>query len=158
MIKLSDEIIHFFQRQDFVIVSTIDENGSPHNACKGVLYLDPKGKVYLLDVYLEDTHSNMERNPKISITAVEGHKFRGYCLKGQAQLLENAQLTPEVIKAWEEKITARISKRLLRNLHGEEGHPKHPEALLPDPKYIFILNVEEIIDLTPRHLKEGVHA
>lgn len=158
MIKLNDEIIHFFQRQDFVIVSTIDKNGVPHSACKGILHLDPLGRVYLLDVYLEETRRNMEKNPKISITAVEGHKFKGYCLKGQAQLLEQAQLTPEIIKAWEEKITERISQRLLRNLHGEKGHPRHPEALLPDPKYIFILNVEEIIDLTPRHLKEGVRA
>ncbi len=158
MIKLDDEIIHFFKNQDFVIVSTIDKNGFPHSACKGILYLDPQGQVYLLDVYLEETRRNLEKNPKISLTAVDGHKFKGYCLKGEAELLEQKQFTPQITAAWEEKITERISQRLLKNLHGEKGHPRHPEALLPDPKYIFILYVEEIVDLTPRHLKEGVRA
>lgn len=34
--------------------------------------------------------------------------------------------------------------------------PQHPEALLPKPEYMIVMEVEEIIDLTPKHLKQGV--
>jgi general stress protein 26 len=154
MKKLTEDIIQFLHNQDFVIVSTLDKNGIPHSACKGIVYINPSGRIYLLDVYLQDTHDNLRKNPKMSITAVDGHKFKGYCLKGAANLIEQQKVPPRVIKAWEERISGRITRRLLKNIRGEKGHPKHPEALLPKPEYMIIMDVEEVVDLTPRHLKE----
>ena len=36
MKALPDDVIQFFHKQNFTIVSTVDEKGIPHNACKGV--------------------------------------------------------------------------------------------------------------------------
>jgi hypothetical protein len=87
------------------------------------------------------------------ITSIDEHKFSGYCLKGRGKILPKEEIDADIIKAWEEKITSRLTQRLLRNIHGEKGHSHHPEVLLPKPEYMIVMEVETIIDLTPHHLK-----
>jgi predicted pyridoxine 5'-phosphate oxidase superfamily flavin-nucleotide-binding protein len=149
MQKLTDEIVHFFQHQNFVIVSTIDASGYPHNSCKGIVEIDAVGRVYLLDLYQGQTRKNLENNPLISLTVVDEHKFIGYCLKGRARIVAQEEITPQLTRAWEEKITGRLTHRLIKNIHGEKGHAQHPEALLPKPEYLIEVDVEEVVDLSP---------
>jgi len=156
MQKLTDEIIHFFQNQNFTIISTLDKKGSLHNACKGIIEIKKSGKIYLLDLYKGRTYENLKRDANISITAVDEHRFKGYCLKGKAKIIQGDKINSLIIKAWEAKIASRLTQRLLKNIHEERGHPRHPEILLPKPQYMIVMGVGEIIDLTPQHLKQGV--
>ncbi|MDI6606471.1 MAG: pyridoxamine 5'-phosphate oxidase family protein [Candidatus Omnitrophota bacterium] len=153
MRRLSQDIIHFLLGQGYVVVSTIDRGGFPHSSCKGIVEITSDGQVYLLDVYSAKTYQNLKTNAHISITAVDEHKFSGYCLKGKAKIIPRNKLRPKIIRAWEARITSRLTQRLLRNIRGEKGHPSHPEALLPEPQYLIAVNVEEVVDLTPGHLK-----
>jgi general stress protein 26 len=153
MKRLANEIINFFQNQGCVVVSTIDRQGFAHSACKGIVKINHNGRLYLLDLYRAKTHENLKRNPHISITAFDEHKFLGYCLKGKAEMLPPGKLQSQIIKAWEARITSRITQRLLKNIREEKGHPRHPEALLPKPEYLIVMDVEEVVDLTPQHLK-----
>jgi len=151
--KLPEEIINFFSNQNFVIVSTIDRYGMPHCSCKGLVKIDPEGFVYLFDLYQGKTFDNLKYNPHISITAVDEHKFKGYCLKGEGKIIKEDEFSPEIIKAWDEKITGRISQRVINNIHGEKGHPRHPEALLPKPQYLIVIKIKEAVNLTPSNLR-----
>ena len=153
MKKLPDGVINFLQNQGYVIVSTVDKAGSLHNSCKGIVDIKSDGKVYLLDLYKGKTFENLKNNPHISITAVDEHSFVGYCLKGKARIVTAEEVSPRIIKAWEDKIASRLTRRVIKNIHEEKGQLRHPEALLPKPKYLIAIEAEEIIDLTPRHLK-----
>lgn len=153
MKRLTDDIIHFFHKENFVIVSTIDNNGRPHSSCKGIVEIDENNKIYLLDLYKKRTYNNLKRNSGIAITAVDEHKFKGYCLKGKAKVEEMGSFKEHTLKAWEKRIITRISQRVIKNMQGEKGHTKHPEALLPEPEYLIVMEVEEIVDLTPHKLK-----
>jgi len=150
---LSDEIVQFFQNQGYVIVATIDKKGSLHHACKGIVSIDSDGGLYLLDLYQGRTYTNLKENKHISVTAVDEHRFKGYCLKGKARAISEGKLSEKIIRAWEARIISRIAQRLLRNIREEKGHPRHPEVLLPKPAYMIAIKVEEIVDLTPHHLK-----
>jgi general stress protein 26 len=152
---LSAEIIDFLRTQSFVLVSTIDENGFPHNSCKDIAKIDPLGRIYLLDVYHGRTSKNIKYNHQISISAVDEHKFIGYCLKGKAKVELNDNFSQEIIKSWEDRITSRLSKRLLRNMREEKVNAHHPEASLPKPKYLISVEVEEIVDLVPINMRKG---
>ncbi len=152
--RLSDDIVHFFHNQDCVIVSTISKDGYPHNACKGIIQIKQEGKIYLLDLYKATTYANLSNNPNMSITAINEHKFKGYCLIGKARIAQVQEFEPRLIKAWEDRIASRITQRILKNMAGEKGHPRHPESLLPDPQYVIVMEVKEIVDLTPHHLKQ----
>lgn len=154
MKRLSGRIIQFFQSQGFVIVSTVDKNGTPHNSCKGIVRINHNGLFYLLDLYRGKTYKNLRQNPRISITAVDEHRFVGYCLKGKAKIISGKNLKPEIIKAWEQRIAGRITRRIIKNVKGEKGHSRHPEAQLPKPEYLIVMDVKEIIDLTPYRIKQ----
>ena len=151
--KLTEGIIRFFHRQPYTIITTVDRDGCPHNSCKGIVDIEEDGKVYLLDLYKAKTYENLKQNPHINITAVDEHKFIGFTLKGKAKIVNKNKLKSHIVKAWETKITKRISQRLLKNLKGEKGHPLHPEASLPKPEYLIEVDVSEVIDLTPHHIK-----
>lgn len=152
MQKIPREIVSFFRAQGVVIVSTVDTNGFPHSSCKGIVEIKENGLVYLLDLYHGQTSRHLKANEHITLTAIEEHKFKGYCLKGLARVMTDTVLADELLRAWDERITSRLTQRLLKNVNGEKGHAGHPEVLLPDPKYLIEIEVQEIIDLTPRHL------
>ena len=154
---IPQEVSSFFHVQNYTVISTIDKNGFPHNSCKGIVQIEPrKGIIYLLDLYMKDTYANLKKNARISVTAVDEHKFKGYSLKGRARIVSAKIFGPKVLKAWEETIATRITQRVLRNLREEKGHPHHPEAQLPKPAYLIAIKVNEIIDLKPPHIIGGV--
>lgn len=155
MKQLSKLIIDFLLAQGFVIVASIDKNGFPHSSCKAIVKIEPSGKIFLIDVYRGVTSENIERNQQISISAVDEHKFAGYCLKGKAAKMPDDHISQEIIKTWEDNITSRLAKRLLKNLVQGHGQGHHPEASLPQPKHLIVLEVEEIVDLAPHGVGEA---
>ncbi|MDD5477445.1 MAG: pyridoxamine 5'-phosphate oxidase family protein [Candidatus Omnitrophica bacterium] len=154
MIKIPAGVIDFLRAQSFVVISSVDKAGFPHSSCKAIIKIDQAGKIFLMDVYHGATCENIKRNPQISISAVDDHKFMGYCLKGKGEIIFDDNVSQEMIKIWEDNITSRLAKRLLRNLSGDRGHGHHPEASLPHPKHIIAIEVEEIVDLAPYHLRK----
>ena len=154
MKTLNEGVIRFFQHQPYTIVTTIGKNGCPHNSCKGIVDIEKGGRVYLLDLYKAETYENLKQNPHINITAVDEHKFMGYCIKGIARIEKREKLKSHVVKSWEDRITKRIPQRLLKNMRGGKGHPRHPEALLPGPEYLIIVEVKKVVDLTPHHIRQ----
>lgn len=114
MARLTDGIIQFLQNRGCVIVSTVDKNGFPHSACKEIVKINKNGRIYLLDLYKGKTYENLKRNANISITAVDEHRFKGYCLKGKAKIIVGNQLDPQIIAAWEARIVSRLTQRVLK--------------------------------------------
>jgi uncharacterized pyridoxamine 5'-phosphate oxidase family protein len=153
MPELIRKVINFLEAQGVVLLTTIDEKGFPHSSCKGIVKIEETGRVYLLDAYRGTTFRNLKRNPRACLSAFNEHKFRGYSLKGRARPVRGDELSKGTLKLWEKKITARLTDRLLSNVRGQKGHRGHPEALLPEPKYMIVFEVESLIDLTPPNLK-----
>ena len=154
MKQIPAAVLEFLRIQGFVIVSSIDKNGFPHSSCKDIVKIDSSGKIYLIDAYHGETAENIKRNPQIDISAVDEHKFMGYCLKGRATVMPDGQISQEFIKSWEDNITSRLAKRLLHNLAQDKSRAHHPEASLPRPKHLIVITVEEIVNLTPHYLRK----
>jgi len=151
--KINDDLILFLQKQNYVIISTIDKNGAIHNSCKGIVKTDARGVIHLLDLYKQRTYENLKQNSNIALTVVDEHKFEGYSLKGKGTITSEDKIQSKVMEAWEKKIAGRISQRILKNVEGTKGHPKHPETLFPMPEYAIEMTVESVVDLTPHALK-----
>lgn len=108
----------------------------------------------MLDAYRGKTLQNLKNNPSASITAFDEDKFTGFCLKGRARILSKEEITLAINRNWEDRITGRLTQRLLKNIRGgNKAHPSHPEAMLPKPEHMIVIDVEEVVDLTPHHLK-----
>lgn len=152
MVLLNAEVVRFLLEQSFTIVATISGDGSIHSACKGIIKISDN-KIYLLDLYRGKTLTNLHKDSNISIIAVDEHEFKGFCVKGKARIMTIAEFGPELIKAWEDRIASRVTQRLLKNIKDKKGHRLHPEALLPKPEYVIVLDVKSVVDLTPHQLK-----
>jgi len=155
MMTLSPALINFFEKQTFVIVSTIDSSGSIHCAAKGIVLIQKQGIIYLMDLYKTNTFRNLKRNHTISITAIDEHLFVGYTLKGRARIVARDSIKAPLAKQWEAKIIQRISRRLIKNIKDNRDSRHHPEAKLPSPQYLIEMAVSSAVDLTPSHLKKG---
>ena len=149
------DALNLIQKQGCVIVATIDENGYPHTSCKGVIAIKD-GELYLLDVYKARTFHNLQNNSRMSITFVDEHKYKGCCLKGKANIVDLDDIDPEIMHLWKDKISSRITSRIIKNVQGEKGHPDHPEATLPEPKYMIVMHVEKTVDLAPHHANPNI--
>ncbi|HDN86300.1 MAG: hypothetical protein DRP81_02985 [Candidatus Omnitrophota bacterium] len=146
---LSPPIFDFFSKQQFVIVNTLDEKGFSHASCKGIVKIE-KDKIHLLDLYKGNTYQNIKRNKKISIVAVDGEKFRGYCLKGYAKILNINRKDKELLAAWDKNVARRLAQRIISHIRKEKVSFYYPEASLPRPQFIYVVEVKEIIDLVPK--------
>jgi uncharacterized pyridoxamine 5'-phosphate oxidase family protein len=152
MKELSKEVISFFQKQGFVIVSTLDAEGRIHCSAKGIVEICKKGKVHLIDLYRAHTFNNLKRNPTISITAIDEHRFVGYTLKGKAKIVERDNIKNHLIKKWEESVVKRISKRVIKNVREDKKSYHYPEARFSLAQYLIEIEVEEVVNLAPQHL------
>ncbi len=154
MQKLNSTITRFLERQGFVIVSTLDTDGMIHCSAKGIVGIEKKGKIYIIDLYKAHTFSNLKNNPVISLTAINERKFQGYTLKGKAEMIERENIGDRLIKKWEERVIKRISKRVIQSIKKYKSSNSHPESYFPPPKYLISVTVERIVDLAPKHLKK----
>jgi len=154
MVKLSQEVVNFFSRQGFVIVSTLDSKGYIHCSAKGIVDITKDGKLHIIDLYRTNTFKNIKSNPIVSVTAVDEHEFIGYTLKGKAKIVEKNQIDKQIINKWHKKVVSRASSRLIKNIRKDKGSLTHPESRFPDPQYLIEINIEEIVDLSPAHLKQ----
>jgi general stress protein 26 len=156
MKRLPEDVMDFFRNQSFVIVTTLDPDGTPHDSCKDIVRLSRDGRIYLLDLYMRRTFQNLEHNPNMCVAQVDEHHFAGYCLKGKGRIVRIDKLRQQVNKIWQKKMSSRIVTRIIKDLKEEKGHALHPESLLPRPEYMIVMDVSDIIDLTPAHIKNAV--
>ena len=150
--KISKDIVKFLRKQGFVIVSTLDSKGHIHCSAKGIVGIEDEGRVFVIDLYHGNTSANLKANSTVSITAIDEHTFEGYTCKGKAKFIQREKAGTHIIKEWEDKVIERISNRVIRGVK-DKKNIHHPESALPHPKYFIEIDVEEIVDLTPAHLK-----
>lgn len=153
MENLSKEIIYVFEKQGFVVVSTLGLKGDIHCAAKGIVGIESEGKVYIIDLYKRETFNNLKNNSTVSITAIDEETFTGYTLKGKAKIVDRQEIKEHVIESWENKVVQRVSKRVIGNIKKDRKSPHHPEAIFPQPQYLIEVDVESVVDLTPKQLK-----
>ncbi|MDP8266186.1 MAG: pyridoxamine 5'-phosphate oxidase family protein [Candidatus Aceula meridiana] len=148
--KLSKDIINFFEKQGGVVVATLDSKGRIHSSVKGVVSVKGTGKIFLIDLYLYRTFCNLKKNPTISLTAVDEHLFKGYSLQGKAKIIPLVKIKEAILEEWEKKVASRITTRVAKSVRmGKKSH-KHHEAHLPvAPKYLIEVSVSNIINLSP---------
>lgn len=154
MEQLRSEVISFFKNQQFVVISTLDQEGNIHCAAKGIVGIEPLGQVFLIDVYRGSTFQNLQKDSRASITAVNGHKFMGYSLQGTAKIIEREEIKSHIIEEWEQRIISRISDRLIKNVQDQNPLAHHPEAKLPPLQYLIEFDAEKVVDLAPKNLKK----
>ncbi len=154
MIKIAEDVKFFLEKEHFVIVSSLSKENIIHTSAKAIIEIQPKGKIFLLDLYKAETYSNIKNNPNVTLTSVNDHSYRGYSIEGRAKIIQEDSIAEKTLKSWHDKISKRIARRLIRHMKEEVSSEKHiPEARFPLPKYVIEVDIQRVIDLAPHRLK-----
>jgi len=154
--EIPRNVIDFFERQGFAIVSTLDQHGAIHCSAKGIISIEKSGKILIADLYLHQTHNNLQNNPTVSLTGVDEHNFRGYTMQGYGRIIARENISERLLEAWESRIISRMSHRVIKGVQARTKSKGHFEASLPpQPQYVMEIDVEKIIDLTPPAMRKN---
>jgi hypothetical protein len=154
--ELPKTVIDFLERQGFVIVSTLGQSGAIHCSAKGILSIEKAGRVLLADLYLHQTYTNLQKDPRVSLTSVDEHSFCGYTLQGQARIIPRDKILAGMLDVWENRIIQRMSHRVIKGVQTAAKSKGHFEAGLPQhPQYVLEVTVENIIDLSPPAMRKN---
>lgn len=147
---LSDDLVMFLESQGAVIVSTLDDDGSIHCSAKGVVGINKKGTIYLIDLYHHNTYKNLKERSTVTITSIDEHKFLGWTLQGKAKIVPQDEITDDISLQWEKKIVKRITNRIINNVQVSKKNHGVSELHLPEiPKYLIEIDVNKVINLRP---------
>lgn len=101
MAKLTTEMKDFIAKRDpgMVFVGTSSKDGIPNIAPKGtfISVLDDETIAYA-DVFSQKTLANVRQNPNVTIAVIDAKTFKGYQLKGLAEVVEDGALLEDARK------------------------------------------------------------
>ena len=154
--KIPEAVENILEKEHFVVVSSAESNKTIHTSAKGVIEVDPKGRIFMLDLYKGKTYVNIRKNPHVTLTVINERGFRGYSIKGRAKIVKKETLSKKTLTLWNEKLAKRIARRIISHVKDQRAeHEAIPEASFPFPKYLIEVFVDKIVDLAPRKLKSG---
>jgi len=143
------EVKHFLEAQGVVHVATCGKDGLPNISPKGPLRIEGRNTVYFLDLYSRKTRSNLLENARIALSAVDMINYKGYQLKGTAELIDGGPDFEKHKDMWHEHKNRLLVDRIIRSI--QRGIPHDvSEKNLPHPKYLVKVTVSEVIDLVPK--------
>jgi len=152
--EIPHETKHLLDKHHFAILSTQDTKNIIHTSAKGVIEVNPNGKIFVLDLYKGKTYRNLKRNPNVTLTVIDEHRYKGYSIEGKAKIIKEDSVPKKTLDIWHERLANRIAKRVIRHVKEEEHSGKGiPEARFPFPKYVIEIFVNRVIDLAPHKLR-----
>lgn len=104
-------------------VGTASRDGTPNATPKGSVKVLDDSHLMFADLFSRKTRENLKENPHISITVIDDKTFKGYQLKGLAELIDSGPLF--------ERVKEELSKS-----------PKQ----LPPPIYVVRITVGAVYD------------
>jgi hypothetical protein len=146
---ITPEVKHFLENQGIIHVATSGRDGMPNVSPKGPLKVEGKNTVYFLDLYSKKTRNNLMENNKIAVEVVDIINYRGYQLRGTAELIHGGTDFEKHKGMWFEQKNRLLVDRIIRSI--QRGIPHDvSEKNLPHPQYLVKVTVDEIFDLVPK--------
>lgn len=122
MAKLPKEVQEFMKGK-MGWVATASPDGVPNATPKGSVRVIDDEHIVFADLFSRKTRENLLKNPKVAVTVIDEKSFKGYQIKGSAELLTAGELFD------------RVSDEL-----------KKVPMKLPPPTYVVKITVEKVYD------------
>jgi len=144
---LAKAVEEFLTQREFINVATSDVLGKPNVAPKFLLKAD-SGHIYLVDYVIGRTYKNLTHNPRVSISTINKNNLTGYQINGEVKILRRGNLYDRLIKEYRRRQIRFSAFRIIQGVREEKRH-RHFEASLPEKVVVFMVKVEEIVEISP---------
>jgi len=102
MARIPREVQEFLKGK-MAWVATAASDGMPNTTPKGSVRVIDEEHVIFADLFSRKTRENLRANPKIAVTVADMTTYKGYQIKGSAEILESGllfeQMREEIKKA-----------------------------------------------------------
>ena len=122
MARIPEEVQEFLSGK-MAWVATATPDGMPNATPKGSVQMIDDEHVVFADLFSRKTRANLQANPQVAITVADEATFKGYQIKGSAEMLESGPLFDQMA----------------------EGLKKAPMEL-PPLQYVVHITVESVYD------------
>ena len=95
MIKIPQEIQEFIKGK-MAWVATASTDGMPNSTPKGSVQVIDGSHLVFADLFSRKTRENLKANTKVAVTVVDEKTYKGYQLKGIAELLTTGPIFDQV--------------------------------------------------------------
>lgn len=102
MVKISNEIKQFLERQKLGFVATVSPNNAPNVSPKGTIMVWDDENLVFADIKSPQTMSNLGKNPLVEVNVVDPILRKGYRFKGKGQILKDSNEFSQVLKRYAE--------------------------------------------------------
>ena len=97
MVKIPQEIQEFIKGK-LAWVATASTDGMPNATPKGSVQVIDDEHLVFADLFSCKTRDNLKENPKASVTVIDEKTYKGYELKGYAEMLSAGPLFDQVVE------------------------------------------------------------
>ncbi|MGO8688825.1 MAG: pyridoxamine 5'-phosphate oxidase family protein [Thermoguttaceae bacterium] len=73
-------------------VATAAPDGTPNTTPKGSVKIIDDEHLVFADLFSRKTRENLKANPKVAVTVIDAETYKGYQIKGSAEMLESGPL------------------------------------------------------------------
>lgn len=122
MAKIPQDIQEFVKNK-LAWVATASPDGVPNTTPKGTVQVIDDERLVFADLFSLKTRNNLEKNPKVAVTIIDEKSYKGYQLKGSAQLVDSGPLFDQMVEQL-----------------------KKAPIQLPHPKYVVVISVDSVFD------------
>ena len=102
MARIPKEVQEFLKGK-MAWVATAASDGMPNTTPKGSVRVIDDEHVIFADLFSRKTRENLRANPKVAVTVADMTTYKGYQIKGSAEILESGllfeQMAEEIKKA-----------------------------------------------------------
>lgn len=105
MVKISDEINQFLERQKLGFVATVSPDNTPNVSPKGTIFRWDDEHLIFADIKSPQTISNLQTNSTVEINVIDPILRKGYRFKGNGIIIKDDDEFSKILKFYEEKGT-----------------------------------------------------
>ena len=105
MVKISDDIKQFLERQKLGFVATVSPDNTPNVSPKGTILGWDDENLIFADIKSPQTISNLQNNPSVEINVIDPILRKGYRFKGKGVIIKDNDEFSKLLKFYEDKGT-----------------------------------------------------
>lgn len=135
------------ESREFISLASCDLEGRPNAAPKFLLKV-AGNCLYLVDYIIGRTFSNLQLNPRASLSFIDSNTLIGYQINGRVEIIDSGAEYEGIIKEVHNKQLDLSIARVIEGVTKGTAH-KSFEVAVPDQFVIFKVKMEEVVEMRP---------
>lgn len=143
---LTEKIVKFLNKKEFINIATCDFNGRPNVAPKFLLLID-KDYIYLVDYVIGRVYRDIKANPRASLSTVDFETLSGYQFNGSVEIFDRGDEYEKLKNLFNQKQIKFSVGRVIDSIRRQKEHGAS-EVSFPEKVVVLKFKVKEVVEIT----------